>query len=160
MIEIAISPTFVFINIPASNAKRIFLLRMPALSPTLPAELDFRLDTQLRSLHKHGVLDWFGREECVRQECHLSGAGRRPGKGGAKIDEFQGTRPVPQTVQPRPRFAPGSSRPGGFLRVLSIGSQQSRSESGRLAQRHDGTNCRTPPLYTITTLSSSQMSKS
>ena len=124
--------------------------RRRTLAPAFFPGFDFNLEHQIGKLPIHGVDDRHGSQKGLGMRGHAPI--RRVKKRLEKLDIFRRTRSVPHSVETRPSLATGGSWTGGSLRVLPIGSQESRSEDGRLAQRHQNTKDQALQLYTLTTL--------
>ena len=64
-------------------------------------------------------------------------AGRRMEEELEKGDVFRRIPSVFEVVQSGPRFAPRGSRTCGLLGISAVGGNESRSQGGRLAERHE-----------------------
>ena len=127
--------TFVFNNLPALNVENVFFSsRVQALPSALCANLYFHLDTQFCIFQKQGGLNLPGRKEGLRRRLHLAGWSIVECLNKTQI--LGRAHSVLKTVQPRPSLAPRGPRARGFLRVEAIRGQESRSQRGRLTQRH------------------------
>ena len=89
--------------------------------PELCAMVDFRADTQFRQFPEQGMNRQLRAEERLSGESNL--AGRSVQQCREQVAKLERTISVPETVQPRPRFAPCGARSGRLLRVAAVGGE-------------------------------------